>query len=47
MRMGVGVISLASPKLTGKIFGLGNIGEDANVALIARLFGIRDFVLGA
>ena len=47
MRMGVGVISLASPKLTGKIFGLGNIGEDASVALIARLFGIRDFVLGA
>jgi hypothetical protein len=28
-------------------FGLGNVGEDARGALLARLFGSRDLLLGA
>ncbi len=46
-RMVVGGSTWIAPRASGLTFGLGNIGEDARVALAARLFGSRDLLLGA
>jgi hypothetical protein len=46
-RMFAGGISWLSPKASWRVFGLGSTAPDASTGLIARLFGIRDFVLGA
>jgi hypothetical protein len=44
LRLGVGVVSWAAPKLGAKLFGL---DPDANpqASYLARLFGIRDIAL--
>lgn len=42
-RMSVGAASLVAPVHTCQLFG---IPLESNVAIIARLFGIRDFLLG-
>ena len=46
-RMFAGGISWLSPRASWRVFGLGSTAPDASTGLIARLFGIRDFVLGA
>lgn len=46
-RMFAGGISLLSPTASWRVFGLGSTAPGASTGLIARLFGIRDFVLGA
>ena len=47
IRMFVGGITWASPAGSWRLFGLGKIAPDASTGLVGRLFGIRDFVLGA
>ena len=47
IRMFAGAISWASPALSSRVFGLGKIAPGGSPGLVARLFGIRDFVLGA
>ena len=47
LRAGVGIISWASPSLTGRVFGVGDIGDDPRAAVITRLFGIRELALAA
>jgi len=47
LRAGVGIISWASPSLTGRIFGVGDIGDDPRAAVVTRLFGIRELTLAA
>lgn len=46
-RMFAGGISWASPTLSYKVFGLGPLPSGGSAGLVARLFGIRDLVLGA
>jgi len=47
IRMFAGGFSWASPTLSSRLFGLGKMAPDGSTGLVARLFGIRDFVLGA
>ena len=47
VRMFAGGISWLSPKTSWRVFGLGTTAPDASTGLVGRLFGIRDFVLGA
>jgi hypothetical protein len=47
VRMCAGGISWASPTAAWRVFGLGHTVPDASTGMVARLFGIRDFVLGA
>lgn len=47
VRMFAGGISWASPAVSSQMFGLGRIAPGGSPALVARLFGIRDLVLGA
>ena len=47
IRMFAGGISWASPTAAWRVFGLGGTVPDASAGLVGRLFGIRDFVLGA
>jgi len=47
IRMFAGGFTWASPKLSSRLFGLGAIAPGGSPGLVARLFGIRDFVLGA
>lgn len=47
LRMFAGAISWVSPALSSRAFGLGTIAAGGSPGLVARLFGIRDFVLGA
>lgn len=47
MRMFVGVFSWIAPRSSARSFGLGDVADDARAALVARLFGGRDLVLGA
>jgi hypothetical protein len=46
MRMTVGASSWLAPRTTGHSFGLGNVAADDRAALVTRLFGARDLVLG-
>lgn len=46
-RMFAGGVSWASPAAAWRVFGLGRTAPDASSGLVGRLFGIRDFVLGA
>jgi len=46
-RMTVGGSAWLAPRLSGQLFGLGDVGADSRVALVARLFGSRDLLLGA
>jgi hypothetical protein len=47
VRMFAGGITWASPAISSRLFGLGAIAPGGSPGLVARLFGIRDFVLGA
>lgn len=47
VRMFAGGISWLSPAASWRVFGLGRTAPDASGGLVGRLFGIRDFVLGA
>lgn len=47
VRMFAGGISWLSPRASWRVFGLGTTAPDASTGLVGRLFGIRDFVLGA
>jgi len=45
-RMTVGASSWIAPRAAGYTFGLGDVADDSRAALVARLFGSRDLVLG-
>jgi len=47
IRMFAGGFTWASPAISSRLFGLGAIAPGGSPGLVARLFGIRDFVLGA
>lgn len=47
VRMFAGGISWVSPPLSYKVFGLGALPSGGSAGLVARLFGVRDLVLGA
>lgn len=47
IRMFAGGITWLSPALSSRLFGLGRIAPGGSPGLVARLFGIRDLVLGA
>ena len=46
IRMFVGVFTWLAPRFAGRAFGLGDVAHDPRAALVARLFGVRDLVLG-
>lgn len=46
LRSIVGVGSWASPALSWRMFGLGPTHDDPRVAVITRLFAVRDLALG-
>ena len=46
IRMFVGVFTWFAPRIAGRAFGLGDVAHDPRAALVARLFGVRDLVLG-
>ena len=46
-RMAAGGFTWLAPRASGHTFGLGDIGSDSRAALVARLFGSRDLLLGA
>ena len=45
-RMAVGLFSWISPRASARSFGLGDVADDSRGALLGRLFGVRDLVLG-
>lgn len=45
-RLAIGIGSIASPKLTARMFGL-KPSDDTQGALFVRLFGVREIALGA
>jgi len=45
-RMVVGATTWITPLTAGRIFGLGDVANDNRAALVARLYGSRDLVLG-
>jgi hypothetical protein len=47
IRMCAGGFTWASPAISSRLFGLGAIAPGGSPGLVARLFGIRDLVLGA
>ena len=46
VRIGLGVVMVAAPGLGRKIFGVPGDQDNGSVRLLARLFGIRQLVLG-
>jgi hypothetical protein len=46
-RMAIGGLAWLAPRASGHGFGLGDLGADARGALVGRLFGARDLMLGA
>jgi hypothetical protein len=46
-RMAVGGFTWLAPRASGHAFGLGDLGADSRAAVVARLFGARDLMLGA
>jgi hypothetical protein len=46
-RMAVGGFTWLAPRASGHTFGVGDVAADSRVALVARLFGSRDLLLGA
>ncbi|MFN2463942.1 MAG: hypothetical protein ABR573_08595 [Candidatus Dormibacteria bacterium] len=47
VRIGLGAVMLAAPALGRRIFGVPDNQDNTAVRLLARLFGIRQVVLGA
>ncbi|GAC1329098.1 MAG: hypothetical protein NVSMB17_05160 [Candidatus Dormibacteria bacterium] len=47
VRIGLGAVMLLAPGLGRKIFGVPNDQDNGSVRLLARLFGIRQVILGA
>ena len=45
--MAVGGFTWVAPRAAGHTFGLGGVAADSRAALVARLFGSRDLLLGA
>ena len=47
IRVLVGVFTWLAPRASGRAFGLGDVADDPRGALLGRLFGVRDVVLGS
>ena len=47
IRVLVGAVTWLAPRTSGRAFGLGDVADDPRGALLGRLFGVRDVVLGS